>query len=466
LVITATSAGSTTYGTSLSSLNFAATGLGQGSAVGSLTYTYTGTGTTSYAPSATAPSAIGSYSITPSNVVFSEGSSSLFSSITYRPGYFVVTQANVTVVPSAATVIYGSATPALGFTLSGLKYGETIGGLAGYTAPTCTTSYQVTTPVASSPVAVTCGGGSSTNYVFTSSTANVITVTPRTVSVVGSTINDKDWSGTPTAGSINIGTISGLVNGDVYTVTASASNYSSSDAGSYSTTVSYSLGSLSGSDVNNYTVSNSTLTGRINAARVEFTVAPERTAAKSAFSIDYGNSDTLTVSATTRTIGTVTFMVSVDGAAYIKIAACPAVPVNPSGGGAVAAICAWSNPTIGELSIRATLTPTDLTANAVEVEEFTVQIVAKPSITDFNVRGKSVDTKIGSVGNVLVITGQNFQGLSAVKFDGVSAPTGSFRATSTQITVTVPAGARTGKITVETEFGGSVTSTETFTVAG
>jgi hypothetical protein len=466
LRITAVSSSTTTYGTTLSGLGFTTVGLGDSAAIGSLTYTYSGAGSTLYSPSTTAPTSLGTYFITPSDAVFSQGNSGYFSSITYVPGFFTITKATATVVPSASSVVYGSATPALGFTLSGLQYSETIGGLAGYTAPTCTTSYQLTTPVASSPIAVTCGGGFSTNYIFTSSTANVLTVTPRAVSVVGSTINDKDWSGTPTAGSINIGTISGLVNGDTYTVTASASNYSSSDAGSYSTTVTYSLGSLSGSDVNNYTVSNSTLTGRINAARVEFTVAPERTAAKSAFSIDYGNSDTLTVSTTTRTIGTVTFMVSVDGADYINIAACPAVPVNPSGGRAVAAICAWSNPTIGELSIRATLTPTDLTANAIEIKEFTVKIVDKPRITDFNVRGKSVDTKIGRVGNVLVITGQNFQGLSAVKFDGVSAPTGSFRATSTQITVTVPAGARTGKITVETEFGGSVTSTETFTVAG
>jgi hypothetical protein len=466
LRITAVSSGTTTYGTALSGLSFTSVGLGNSAEVGSLTYTYSGAGSTLYLPSTTAPTSLGTYFITPSNAVFSQGNSSYFSSITYVPGIFTITKATATVVPSATTVVYGSSTPALNFTLSGLKYSETISGLAGYVAPTCTTSYQVTTPVASSPVAVTCGGGSSTNYIFVTSSANVLSVTPRTIAVVGSTISDKDWSGTPTAGSVNIGSISGSVNNDAYTVSATATDYSSSDAGSYSTTVSYTLASLNGSDVNNYTVSNSTLTGRINPARVEFTVLPERTAAKSAFSIDYGNSDTLTVSTTTRTIGTVTFMVSVDGAEFINIAACPSVSVNPTGGGAVAAICAWSNPTLGELNIRATLTPTDLAANAIEIEEFTVQIVAKPRITDFNIRGKSVDTKTGNVGNVLVITGENFQGVSSIKFDGVSAPTGSFRATSTQISVAVPAGARTGKITVETEFGGSVTSTGTFTVGG
>jgi hypothetical protein len=158
----------------------------------------------------------------------------------------------------------------------------------------------------------------------------------------------------------------------------------------------------------------------------------------------------------------VKFEVSVAGADFISITACPDVAVNPSGGSAAAAICNWFNPTLGDLVIRSTLTPTDLAANAIEVQNFSVFIVPRPSITSFTVRGQA--TTSGPVGSVVVITGARFQGVNDIKFNGVSAAAGSFRATSTQITVTVPVGATSGPITVSTQFGGVVTSTENFTV--
>jgi hypothetical protein len=256
------------------------------------------------------------------------------------------------------------------------------------------------------------------------------------------------------------------VNGDAYNLQASATEYSSADVGTYNSTVSYTLVSLNGSVANNYTVSSNTVSGTINPASVEFTVTPEKVVASaeaaSAFSVNYAISDTLTVSATTRTPGVVKFEVSVAGADFISITACPDVAVNPSGGSAAAAICNWFNPTLGDLVIRSTLTPTDLAANAIEVQNFSVFIVPRPSITSFTVRGQA--TTSGPVGSVVVITGTRFQGVNDIKFNGVSAITGSFRATSTQITVTVPAGALSGPITVSTQFGGVVTSSQEFTV--
>jgi hypothetical protein len=159
----------------------------------------------------------------------------------------------------------------------------------------------------------------------------------------------------------------------------------------------------------------------------------------------------------------VKFEVSAAGADFISIASCPDVAVNPSGGAAAAAICNWFNPTLGDLVIRSTLTPTDLAANAIEVESFNVFIVPRPSITGFTLRGQSATTS-GPVGSVVVITGTRFQGVNDVKFNGVSATPGSFRATSTQITVTVPTGATDGPITVSTQFGGVATSSQSFDV--
>jgi uncharacterized repeat protein (TIGR03803 family) len=68
----------------------------------------------------------------------------------------------------------------------------------------------------------------------------------------------------------------------------------------------------------------------------------------------------------------------------------------------------------------------------------------------------------GPVGTVVTITGNSFTGATSVTFGGVKAT--SFTVNSyTQITATVPVGAKTGKIGVTTP-GGTATSTAIFTV--
>jgi hypothetical protein len=64
----------------------------------------------------------------------------------------------------------------------------------------------------------------------------------------------------------------------------------------------------------------------------------------------------------------------------------------------------------------------------------------------------------GPVGTSVIITGGNFTGATAVKFNGVSA---AFTVNSaTQITATVPAGATTGRISVETPCGFAYSATD------
>ncbi len=68
----------------------------------------------------------------------------------------------------------------------------------------------------------------------------------------------------------------------------------------------------------------------------------------------------------------------------------------------------------------------------------------------------------GAVGTVVTITGTYFTGTNSVKFNGVAAT--SFTVNSdTQVTVTVPTGAKTGSISILTP-GGTATTTSIFTV--
>ena len=68
----------------------------------------------------------------------------------------------------------------------------------------------------------------------------------------------------------------------------------------------------------------------------------------------------------------------------------------------------------------------------------------------------------GPVGTEVTITGSNFIGASAVRFNGTTAP-GFTVLSATQIRSTVPAGASTGRISVSTA-GGTATSSGDFTV--
>ena len=78
-----------------------------------------------------------------------------------------------------------------------------------------------------------------------------------------------------------------------------------------------------------------------------------------------------------------------------------------------------------------------------------------PAILSFNPTS-------GAVGTQVTITGTSFTGATKVTFGGVKATTFSVDS-STQITATVPTGAKTGKIQVTTP-GGIATSATTFTV--
>jgi uncharacterized repeat protein (TIGR03803 family) len=75
---------------------------------------------------------------------------------------------------------------------------------------------------------------------------------------------------------------------------------------------------------------------------------------------------------------------------------------------------------------------------------------------------KSFAPPSGPVGTQVTVTGSGFTGATKVTFGGAKAPTYTVNS-GTQITATVPSGAKTGNITVTTA-GGSASSKSTFTV--
>ena len=99
------------------------------------------------------------------------------------------------------------------------------------------------------------------------------------------------------------------------------------------------------------------------------------------------------------------------------------------------------------------ITVTNTVGSAVSAADFTI-LTGIPTITSFA-------PTVGSVGRSVVITGTNFAGTTAVKFNGTTAV---FTVNSaTQITTTVPAGATTGPITVTNPLG-TATSATNFTL--
>ena len=112
------------------------------------------------------------------------------------------------------------------------------------------------------------------------------------------------------------------------------------------------------------------------------------------------------------------------------------------------------------VSSGATTGPISVTTaggTATSATNFTITGTGAPTITSFNPTS-------GPVGTSVTVTGANFTGATAVRFNGVSSTTFSVT-NSTHINATVPAGATTGPISV-TNPTGTGTSATNFTVTG
>lgn len=238
-------------------------------AISGVTYTYAGIGSTTYGPSTAAPTAAGTYSITPSAAVFSTGSASNYV-ITYDPGTLTIQRVALTVTVTGQTQWAGtSISPIATITSGGLVGNDSISGYTVTFTGTGSTSYGPSPSAPSNvgtyamtPSAAVFTSGSATNYAITyvNGALNLvapilpITVTASSATVpFGSTPNPSfsitsgTFAGSDAIGSLTYtyagtsGTTYGPsttapVNPGSYTVTPSAAVFSTGNSANYNVT--------------------------------------------------------------------------------------------------------------------------------------------------------------------------------------------------------------------------------------
>ena len=163
--------------------------------------------TTSTAASYVAPSCVVStYSVTSNagtthTITCSGGSATNYTFTTAATATATVIKATLTVTPDAKSVTYGDAAPTLTFNVNGFKNSQTAANAAGYVAPTCSSSYT-TTSVALTPVAISCSGGTATNYIFnTTATASITIAKIGTLTITAGSPSAINYGGTTPANS-------------------------------------------------------------------------------------------------------------------------------------------------------------------------------------------------------------------------------------------------------------------------
>jgi len=198
-----------------------------------------------------------------------------------------VTKASLSVIPTAASVVFGG-TPTYLKTYSGFTNGDSVSSTSfttGLTAPTCVAaSYTTSSSVGISPLSITCSGGSSDNYTFTYTETANLTITKATPSVSISLS-----AATPTYGVVDTitataslpGTVAFKMSGNVIT---GCENVTTTESSPYTAkcswipgaaTASYALtATFSPTNSVDYLTANSSTTTTPNSNRSAITVTP------------------------------------------------------------------------------------------------------------------------------------------------------------------------------------------------
>ena len=147
------------YGASRASDTYTVTNLVAGNQVTGVQFLYAGTGSTIYASNTTAPTAAGTYSVTPSNATVVGPGSSAYSNIVYSPAFFTISKKNLVVTPSNTNVVYGTASPVFTPTITGWVFGQDGASAASYVAPSWSASvYSATSAVVVGNFTISCSG--------------------------------------------------------------------------------------------------------------------------------------------------------------------------------------------------------------------------------------------------------------------------------------------------------------------
>jgi len=119
---------------------------------------------------------VGGASITTSNVSFSASGTGTIDGASCRT-------TKLTVTPDAQSMAYGDAAPTYTATVTGFILSEDATSASDYVAPVCTSAYSTTTSVASSPLTISCSGGSAADYTFTTTATASLTIAKKSVTV-------------------------------------------------------------------------------------------------------------------------------------------------------------------------------------------------------------------------------------------------------------------------------------------
>ncbi len=263
-------------------------GLQGSDSVSGVTYTYAGSG---YGPSTTKPTAVGTYSITPSAATFSPGSASNYT-ITYTAGTLTIGQTALAATVTASNKVYNGNTTAtiatctLTPTESGISCSATGGTFA---------SSGVATGITVTASGIALSGSGSTNYSVNSTattTAN-ITAAPLTIAAGSNSISfggSFTPSETPSGlqGSDSVSGVTYTYAGSgygpsttkptavgTYSITPSAATFSPGSASNY--TITYTAGTLTigqSALVATVTASNKVYNGNTTATIATCTLTP------------------------------------------------------------------------------------------------------------------------------------------------------------------------------------------------
>ena len=230
--------------------SFTPSGLVSPNTIASVTFTYAGTGSTTYGPSTTRPTNVGTYSVTPSAAVFSNGSASNYT-ITYNPGTLTIQTGAVTLTAGSQTLSYGATqSPSVSITSGSLVSPDVISSVTYSYAGTGSTTYgpSTTRPTNAGtysvmPSAAVVSPGSASNYSFTYD-PGVLTVQQVGITVTAGTLSQAAGSTVTPSASLTTGSLVSpdAISGYTYTyagtgsTTYGPSTTAPSTAGTYSIT--------------------------------------------------------------------------------------------------------------------------------------------------------------------------------------------------------------------------------------
>lgn len=100
-----------------------------------------------------------------------------------------------------------------------------------------------------------------------------ISIARKSLSIAGTAITSRVYSGGRTPGSLSVGVISGIRTGESLTVNASAADLASPNVGSYQTTVTYTLGNGSGGVASNYLLASESVTSVVEKKSLRITAS-------------------------------------------------------------------------------------------------------------------------------------------------------------------------------------------------